>query len=543
MLQQWQKQPELRWVVGMAIAFFVILSAIALHRYYNFYPTYVAFDQGIFNQVFWNGLHGRFFQSSLSSTLSAAVTQDGQVPEVFYHRLGQHFTPALLLWLPIYALFPSPALLSVLQVALMTVAGLVLYALARHYHTPPLAVMLAASFYGAAAVIGPTVANFHDLCQIPLFIFGLLLAMEKRWWWLFWLLAGLTLLVREDAGVVLFSVGFYLAVSRRHLRAGVGVCALSVAYMLLVTNWAMPLFSPDISRRFMVEQFGHFVGNREASSLQVIGAIATQPLRLIQEIITPVDRTISYLLAHWLPLAFVPAVAPAAWLVAGFPLLQNFMRQDPTALSIDLRYALTVIPGFFYGTVLWWAKHPGAFTRRFRRFWIFCLSVSLILTLVSNPNRALSFLIPDSFQPWVYSAPQAQWQHAAAIRSLMAQIPPSASVSATTHIVPHLSNRREIVRFPALQVRNDARTVIGVDYVILDFQQLRQYQVVFDDDRRLLKTMVPVVDRMLGDRSYGLVGFRDGVLLMQRSASSEPTAAAAWSTFRQELEPILRQPD
>ncbi|HEY9807466.1 MAG TPA: DUF2079 domain-containing protein, partial [Candidatus Obscuribacterales bacterium] len=166
-----------------------------------------------------------------------------------------------------------------------------------------------------------------------------------------------------------------------------------------------------------------------------------------------------------------------------------------------------------------------------------------ILTLVSNPNRALSFLIPDSFQPWVYSAPQAQWQHAAAIRSLMAQIPPSASVSATTHIVPHLSNRREIVRFPALQVRNDARTVIGVDYVILDFQQLRQYQVVFDDDRRLLKTMVPVVDRMLSDRSYGLVGFRDGVLLMQRSASSEPTAAAAWSTFRQELEPILRQPD
>ncbi|HEY9640821.1 MAG TPA: DUF2079 domain-containing protein, partial [Coleofasciculaceae cyanobacterium] len=196
-----QKYPQFRLVVGVAILFWIVCTVLVLQRYFNFYPTYVSFDQGIFNQVFWNNLHGRWFESSLSSTESSAVMQ-GNVPDVAYRRLGQHFTPALLLWWPWYALFPSAAGLSVLQVTLVTAAGLVLYALARHYHPPQLAAMIAVSFYGAIAVISPTLANFHDICQIPLYIFGLLLALEKRRWGWVGLLAVLTLLVREDSGVV-----------------------------------------------------------------------------------------------------------------------------------------------------------------------------------------------------------------------------------------------------------------------------------------------------------------------------------------------------
>src|SRR4028118_1545596 len=99
-----QKKPALNLVIASAIAFFLLALIFTLHRHFTFYSSY---DQGIFNQVFWNGIHGRFFQSSLSSQLSTNVVHAGEVPEVYYHRLGQHFTPALLLWLPLYALFPS----------------------------------------------------------------------------------------------------------------------------------------------------------------------------------------------------------------------------------------------------------------------------------------------------------------------------------------------------------------------------------------------------------------------------------------------------
>lgn len=528
-----KKLPGLRLVLSAAIAFFVLAIIFSLHRYYSFYAS---FDQGIFNQVFWNNLHGRFFQSSLSSSLSTNVVHSGEVPEVFYHRLGQHFTPALLLWLPIYALFPSPATLTVLQITLVTAAGLVLYALARQYLEPPLAAMITVSFYCANAVIGPTLANFHDISQIPLFMFGLLLAMERRWWWLFWVLAVLLLAVREDSGIELFGIGFYMILSKRYPQIGLAVCTLSFSYMLVLTNAIMPLFSEDISRRFMLERFGQYADGEEASTLEIIWGIVSNPWRLLVELVSPFSGTIKYLLGQWLPLAFVPAVAPASWMIAGFPLLKLFLGKGVSVLAINIRYAMTVVPGLFYGAILWWSKHPQAFKPSFRRFWVACICLALLFTFTSNPNRTFYFLIPDSIQPWVYVPLTKQWHHVATMRSLLSQIPLNASVSATTYLVPHLSSRREILRFPALQLRNDARQVVKMDYVIADLWQFQQYQVAFDDDRQLLKDGVTVIDQLSNNREYGIIGCQDGVILMQKGVASNPEATASWLAFRQELD-------
>ncbi|MBD1940058.1 DUF2079 domain-containing protein [Microcoleus sp. FACHB-68] len=539
MLLRLHKDPW-RLVVSVAVVFFVLSLIFTLHRHFSFYASY---DQGIFNQVFWNGIHGRFFQSSLSSTLSTNVVHDGQVPEVFYHRLGQHFTPALLLWLPLYALFPSPVTLIVLQVTLVTCAGGVLYLLAREYLEPALAARIAVSFYAANAIIGPTLSNFHDLCQIPLFVFGLLLAMEKRWWWLFWLLAILILAVREDSGVILFGVGFYAIVSKRFPRVGLALCTLSFAYMVILTNAIMPLFSQDISRRFMIERFGQYVDNDKATTLDILWAIISKPWRLIAELFSPFFGTIKYLLGQWLPLAFVPALSPASWAIAGFPLLQIFMQRGESAIAINIRYAMAVVPGLFYGAILWWHHHPEWFKKpSFRRFWAICIGLSLLFCLTSNPNRTFSFLIPDSIQPWVYVSLPRQWHHVGYIRSFLKQIPPDASVSASTYIVPHLSSRREILRFPDLQLRNDAREVEKVDYAIADLWQLQQYQTAFKSDRQKLQETVPVIEQVTGSGEYGIVDFKDGVIFMQKGVASEPAAVAAWQVFRKEIEPILQKP-
>ncbi|PSB67832.1 hypothetical protein C7B61_04105, partial [filamentous cyanobacterium CCP1] len=511
------KEPELRWVIKVAILFWGICCVLALYRFYNFFPTFVSFDQGIFNQVFWNSLHGQFFESSLSSTESIAVKQ-GEVAEVFYHRLGQHFTPALMLWLPFYALFPSPAGLSILQVTLVTAAGFVLYALARHYHPPRLSAWITVSYFAAIAVISPTLANFHDICQIPLYIFALLLALEKRKWWLVGLFAILTLAVREDSGVVLFGIGFYLVVSRRYPWLGLGLCGLSMGYMLALTNLIMPLFSDDVSQRFMIEEFGHFVEGEEASTLDVIWGILTNPGQLLVSIFTPFGKTVRYLLGQWVPLAFIPVISGSAWALVCFPLLKILIRQqDFVALSLHLRYAITLVPALFYGAILWWAAHPNRFDRPFRRVWTICLILSLFFTVTANPNRALSWAIPDSFQPWVYVSPPRQWQHSQAIRSLLAQVPPDASITATDHIVSHVSNRREVLRFPRIRLINDAGEDVRVEYAIADLWYLQQYEVAFADYRESLRLGIEDVIRM-SDRRYGIIGFSDGVVLLQLRA-------------------------
>ena len=581
MLSSWQKNPWLRTTIAFAIAFFVLTLLLTLHRYYTFYAS---FDQGIFNQVFWNGTHGRFFQSSLSSTLSTNVVHNGEVPSTSYHRLGQHFTPALLLWLPIYALFPWPVTLTILQVTLVSGAGLVLYVLARQHLSEELSAAIAIGYYGANAIIGPTLSNFADNCQIPLFVFTLLLAMEKGWWRLFWFLAVCILAVRADGGISLFGVGAYMVLSRRFPRAGLAACTLGFGYMLVLTNLIMPLFSEDISRRFMLERFGQYVDKDEATTLDILWAFISQPWLVLVELLTPFDRKIRYLLGQWLPFAFVPAFSGAAWAIAGFPLLAIFLQQGQSPLAINIRYAMTVVPGLCYGTILWWSGRQdllnaplGEFVARagksiaalvsripllsfqgaklerkaspkvlkisMKRFWTICICLSILFSITSNPNRTFYFLIPDSIDPWVYVSLPRQWQHSSVIYSFLAKIPADKSVAATTYIVPHLSGRREIVRFPSLLLRNDRGVVISMEYAIADLWQFQQYLPAFKHDRRLLDASATVIERVYANGDYGIKGFKDGVILMQRDTESDPAAVAAWQAYRQEVEPLLRELD
>jgi uncharacterized membrane protein len=549
MLFPFKQATEKKGIIIGAIAFFAITLILLLHRHFTFYSSY---DQGIFNQVFWNGIHGNFFQSSLSSQLSTNVVHNDEVPYVAYHRLGQHFTPALLLWLPIYALFPNPATLSVLQVIFVTSAGIVLYFLAREYVDNTVATLISVSFYAANAILAPTLANFHDISQIPLFVFTLLLAMEKRWWWLFALFSVLILAVREDSGITLFGIGVYMVLSRRFPRIGVMVCTVSFGYLLVLTNLIMPIFSEDISKRFMLERFGQYVEGDEASTLDVIWAMLTQPWLLVIELVTPVGRTIRYLLGQLLPFAFIPAVAPGAWMIAGFPLLKLLLGKGFSVLAITIRYAMGVVPGLCYGAILWWGGQgilrfnqplesltPRPLSRKFRRFWVFCICLTLLFTITSNPNRTLYFLIPDSVDPWVYVSLPEQWHHSGNIDQLMNEIPQDASVSTTTYIIPHLSGRRAIIRFPALEVRNDQEEVEQVDYVLADLWRLRRYQVAFDDDLHRLRSMTYRIEEMTNQGNYGITQFQEGVILLERGVANNSEAVNQWLTFKSEITPII----
>jgi hypothetical protein len=87
-------------------------------------------------------------------------------------------------------------------------------------------------------------------------------------------------------------------------------------------------------------------------------------------------------------------------------------------------------------------------------------------------------------------------------------------------------------------LRNDARAIVKVDYILADLWQLQQYQVAFKRDRSLLKTSVAEIGRLTQAQTYGIIGFQDGVILLQHAVPSSPESVTAWSVFRQEITPI-----
>lgn len=513
----------------------MIVLLFSLHRYYSFFASY---DQGLFNQLFWNSIRGHFFQSSLSSAISGSTELDGQIPYTFYYHLGQHFVIDFLLWLPLYALFPSNVTLITLQVGLITVAGLVLYRLARHYLQPAIAAMITASYYGATAVIGPTFANFYELCQVPLFVFGVLLALEQRRWWWFWLMIALTLGIREDTGIILFGIGVSLIASRRSVRLGLAVCVLSFTYVSVVTNVIMPLFSKDNSKLYLATYFSQFVNSKEPTTLELLGGIITHPKELLISLFTPFDKRLLFLLGQWLPLAFVPAIAAPAWIISSFPLLELLLQHHSDALALGVRYAWTVVPGIFYGTILWWSNHHKLLKPEFRRFWMICIALSASTVVIGDSNFAFYFVIPDSIRPWhFYTTLNRQWEHRVTLQTLLNSIPADASVSGTTYVIPQLSSRREVIRLPDLQMINDQRQKVEVEYVLADLLPMHKYHKAFTQRHRL-RAMVPVIDEALTQNRYGILNLQDKVVLLKKNAPSDPKSLTAWSQLREELRPI-----
>ncbi len=524
------KQQENIYVISIASIFFSVCFFLTLHRYYSFNASY---DQGIFNQLFWNSIHGNLFESSLSSNLSTNVVHLKQVPEVFYRHLGQHFNPIFLLWMPVYALFPSNVTLIFLQVVLVTAAGLVLYALARQYLQPRLAQMITLSFYCDSCINGPTLANFHDISSAPLLTFAVLLAMEKRLWSVFWICAILLLGVRQDVGIALFSIGVYMIISKRFPWMGIAVCLISVAYMLLVTQQIMPIFSADVSKRMTIERFGHFANSSEASSIEIILDIIKNPFRLVAEIFYKFHDKFAYLLIHTLPLGLVPLISLASWTTAAFPLLYLFLQRAGSALIISIRYAMPVVPGLFYGAIIWWSTRQALFKKAsIRKYWKICIVISLILSFAANPNETFYFIFPNSWQPLVYTSLPGQWYHVNQFKYLLNQIGSQDSVAATTQLIPQLSNRRGIVRLPKIQLKNDAKQIIDVDYIIADCWRLKKFKVAFKSDAVLLENILKIIEAVTNDQKYGFVGFADGVVILKKNTPSNLEAMLTWNQYK-----------
>ncbi|MCT0224644.1 DUF2079 domain-containing protein [Synechococcus sp. CS-1328] len=531
-----QRQIQATRRVWIAAAVFAAVGLLL--QWWRLSVLTASYDQGIFLQVLANGWRGHPFESTLSSQLSTNVVHGGELPALGYHRLGQHFTPILVLWIPLVRLLGLWAL-PLIQVGLVTAAGLVLHQLARRRLEPGLAAWIAFSFFAANAVVGPTWGNFTDLCQLPLVFFLLILGLERRCLWQIVLGALVMPLIREDTGVLLVGVALWLVVrQRQRWPLALALAAYGGGWVVLVTNGLMPLFSEDNSRRFMVENFGQYLGERnQASSLEVLLLVLRQPLILLRELVSPPGQTLRYLLAQGLPLIFVPLIALDSWLLMGLPLLGLLLAQGTNnPLSINIRYTFLVVPGLFSGAVFWWGRHGAVFHRRhLKAVWSGALLLSLLFALSANPNRSLSFLIPDSIHPWVYQAPWRQWQHGQAARRALSTIPAEASVAANTPLVPLLASRPVVVRFPYAEAYQDRQgQERPVDWIAVDVDWLQRYAVAFPGDEQQYRKVRKRLRQLVNEQRYGIRQLEDGVVVLERGAPSR-------SSDQRQLKQLLSQ--
>ena len=433
------------------------------------------FDLGNMVQAVWSTAHGHF--------LHVTNLHGHQVS-----RLAAHVDPILVVFAPLWWVWPSPKLLLTTQAVVVAVGALPLYWLARKYtgsERAALGFSLAYLLYPATDWM--TLNEFHPVAlACPLLLFAI--------WYLdegqllpFALFAALASLTREEIPLVIAGLGIWYAISRRRWLVGGTIAGLGIAATAVATQIIIPHFNHGSGSSFYRRYDA--VGGSAAG---IVKKAFTDPGRLLSVAFD--HRGVHYLLDLLLPIAGLALLAPLL-LVALVPeLTLNLLSSVGAQSSIHYHYVAGEIPILFAAA----AMGAGKLGRRAGT----AATVVVLAAIVGNyrlgPIPIWRF-IPGGQTLQTRSAQVTQHDQVAARE--LELIPQAARVTATNALGAHLSERKWIFSFPYLNTAT---------WVIVDE---KKPSLGDHNDKTGGRKHI---ERLRHDPRFRLVVAEDGVLVFRR---------------------------
>lgn len=441
------------------------------------------FDLGNMVQAVWTTAHGH--------PLRMTDLQGDQIS-----RLAAHVDPILVLFAPLWLLWPSPDLLVTVQALMVALGALPVFWLARkHLGSERVALGFAVAYLMQPAVQWLVLNEFHAVAlATPLLLFA--------FWWLdegrlvpFALAALLACTTKEEIPLAVCGMGLWYACSRRHWRTGLLIAAVALAWSLVAIEVVIPHFNAGAGSEFLSRY-----GELGSSPAGILKTAVTQPWRIFDQALR--DQGIRYMLELALPLGVLWALAPAALLIALPDLALNMLSQTSTQTSIHFHYTAGIIPGIVAATVLGTARAQ----RRLTRWPDFAGVAALALVLLSVAANWNLGAIPFWREVWrgeklgAYDMRISEHDRIAA--RVIAQVPAGAAVSATNSLGAHLSARTRILSFPR---------ILDATWIAVDETKLST------DDRLVALPSARRLVLLRRDPAWKLVASEDGVLLFRRA--------------------------
>jgi len=247
----------------LILVFTAIFFLLCKWKYSQF--GYDGLDLAIFNQVFFNTIHGNLFAFTIHPS----------------SYLGDHAEFIILLLAPLYALWQSPLCLLLLQALMISLCAWPLFLIAKKVLAVNWAFFIACLWLINPFLQNMTLYEFHIL---PFAMFTLL------WMFYFWqaekfkpflLFLFLSLLVREDVALVVMFFGIMSWVlKRRQFKWSILPFILGGVWFYLVMK-VIAHFAPDGSYKFL--ELYSWLGN---TPLEMIKNIFAHPLGALLHVAT-----------------------------------------------------------------------------------------------------------------------------------------------------------------------------------------------------------------------------------------------------------------
>jgi len=432
------------------------------------------FDLGNMVQAVWSTAHGHPLQ--ITNLHGAQVS-----------RLGAHVDPILVVFAPLWWLWPHPSLLLTAQALAVALGALPVFWLAqKHTGSERAALGFSLAYLIFPATEWMTLNEFHPVAlACPLLLFAIWYLDEERLlpFALFALLAALT---REEVPIVIAGLGIWYAIGRRRWLVGGAIAVAGVAAAAIAIQVVIPHFHHGSESSF----YGRYdaVGG---SASGIVKKALTDPGRLISVAFD--HRGVHYLLDLLLPIAALAFLAPLL-LVALVPeLALNLLSSVGAQSSIHYHYVEAEVPIVFAAAAI----GAGRLGRRGPAAATVAVLAAAAGNYLLGPIPLWRF-VPGGETLQAKSAQVTRHDRIAA-RELNL-IPAGAPVSATNALGAHLSERKRIFSFPYLKA----------EWVVVDAQKPSLGD--HNDRRGGLRRIA----ELRQDPRFRLASADDGVLVFRR---------------------------
>jgi uncharacterized membrane protein len=469
--------PRARWsLVIILCGFLLYFIAYVVFRHAAFDTA--GYDLGNVSQSIWNTLRGK----PLAMTTMPQITS----------RWALHFEPILLLLVPLYAVFPSPVMLTGLQVLVVAVGALPIFWLAGDlFGTDWAGVLYAGVYLMYPALQAAVVFDFHGVTLAATFLAFALWALLRGRYVVFGVASLMAMSCKEDVPLLVLMMGLYVLLIQRQWRVALASILVAVTWFVIANFVIIPAHSP-IGDNIHIARYGELGSSMD----KVIVSVLIRPLHVLA--VAFETTRLPYWVLLTMPVAFTSFLDPALFLMALPSLAINTLSSNSATYTPDrFHYTAPVVPFIVVASISGVARlsrQLGRGDEKLRSVWrnrmlIVVLAASLAYHLMAGytPLR-LGFRWPT---------PDA---HDLVARRMLEKIPPQASVSAANSLVPRLANRSHIYIFP----KNE-----GAEYVAIDTQS--SYFPFGDRDE-----LCGEARQLLTGSDYGVIFFSDGLLLLQR---------------------------
>lgn len=354
------------------------------------------------------------------------------------NMFGDHTSFVLLFLVPLYWIAPGAWIMFTAQSAAIAAGAIPVFLYGRRRLGSEWWALIGVGAYLLHPAVGWTnLENFHPDAFLGVFVgFALYAALERKWR-LYAVFVVLSLLVKEDASLVIVPLGIWVAI-RRDRRIGLLTVFGSLAFMAVAMLVVMRSLIGVPTRNAWRIPFGGVGG--------LIDTTITNPTRLVEHLRS--DDRPWYLVQMTAPFAWLFARLPDVALISGLVLSTNVLSTFWYQYQIDYHYSLIAVPALAIGTLYAIGAMRNHVVRvRGRSLGVRSRPVALVVLAAATLLTAYLWApMPWGRTPLFYGRPDNVM--ATSARELFQQIPADAVVSANYRLTPQLAHREEIYQFP-----------------------------------------------------------------------------------------------